>query len=174
MSATRLHIAMPFSRPQHMPVLARYYLEEMVPHPFELRWHVMVQGPDADPKGQLKCDEAIDFIKDGWLFTFNDDTLHHPDLFRRLAHEINNHPDAGAIVFGQEGEAGMFPPLPDRIWNGAQTAWRRDFLGSHRHNFEKNGQMGDIIIFNELFEAHPERFYFVNDALLRFNSLDLK
>src|SRR2546423_14867340 len=99
--ATRLHIVMPCARPQNIPILAPKYLQEVVPHPFELRWHILQQGPDPDPKGIYKINEMLDLIRGGWFMTVADDTIQHPELFSRIGEMIETHPQAGAIVFSQ-------------------------------------------------------------------------
>ena len=178
MSAPRLHIVMPCARPWNIPVLAPRYLEKMDAHPFELRWHIYLQGPDADPKGSNKCNEAIDDIRDGWLFLFADDTDQHPSLFRRLGEVIKRHPKAGAVVFSQDRHGGRFilrafpqNMKPCHVCGGA-VAWERKFLGDNRYNYDKHGGTTDGELIKHMFTLDPNRFVFVDEVLTRYGSLE--
>lgn len=179
MSATRLHIIMPCNRPWNIPKLAPAYLERMEPHPFEVRWHIMLQGPDPDPKGCSKTNEAVDMIRDGWLIMLADDTDQHPALFRRLGEVIGQNPEARAVVFSQHRAAGGRFTLtagPQHMTPchvcGSQVVWNREFLGDHRYHYELHGGTCDGVLVKTLFDMHPDRFVFVNEPLVRFGSLE--
>lgn len=176
--AERLHIIMPSNRPWNIARLSEAYLEKMEPHPFELRWHIMLQGPEPDPKGTRKTNEAIDFIPNGWLMMLADDTDQHPALFRRLGEVVAKNPDAGAVVFSQDRYRGKFTlhAHPNNMTPchvcGSQVVWNREFLGSHRYEYEKYGGTCDGELIKKVFDLHPERFVFVDEVLIRFGSLE--
>jgi hypothetical protein len=100
MSAPRLYILMPVSRPHNLPRITHFYLTQMEEHPFEVRWLMGVQGRnEPDPKGMRKVDELMRMVPGGWFIAQADDTVHHPALFRRIAEVIEKNPRAGAIIF---------------------------------------------------------------------------
>jgi hypothetical protein len=178
MPAPRLHIVMPCSRPENIPQLAAAYLKEMEPHPWEVRWHIMLQGPEYDPKGTAKVNEGIDDVRGGWLMLISDDTDQHPALFRRLSETIEANPHAGAVVFNQDRHAGRSILLakPQNMTPcyvcGGQVAWKRDFLGTNRYDYAKHGGTCDGELIRFMYRQAPESFVFVNETLTRFGSLE--
>lgn len=178
MPAPRLHIIMPCARPHNIPKLAASYLQKWEPHPWEIRWHIMLQGPDSDPKGNHKCNEGVDCVPDGWLMLIADDTEQHPSLLRRLAEVIEQNPQAGAVLFNQDRHAGrsILMARPENMTPcyvcGGQIVWNREFLGPNRYNFEKHGGTADGELIRFMYRQAPERFVFVNETLMRFGSLE--
>lgn len=178
MKAPRLHIIMPSNRPWNIPKLAPRYLEKMRPHGFELRWHILLQGPEPDPKGCNKINEAIDDIRSGWFMTLADDTDQHLSLFARLFDITQKNPDAGAVVFGQVRYGGRWTlkaePASMRPCHvcGGQVAWNREFFGDHRFDYEHHGGCADGVLIQHLHQLHPERFVFVPETLTKFGSLE--
>jgi hypothetical protein len=178
MKAPRLHIIMACARPWNIPRLAPAYLERMEAHPFEVRWHILLQGPEPDPKGVAKTNEALDQIRDGWVLTLADDTDQHPSLFRRLGEVIATHPQAGAVVFSQDRHRGrhILRPTPATMGPchvcGGQVAWERQFLGDVRFDWDQHGGCADGHVIQRLHQAHPDRFVFVDEVLMRFGSLE--
>ena len=61
----KLHIITPFlkSRAENVGKIARYFMEEMEPHPFAVRWHIAIQGEEHDPYGMNKTNEMLDLIQ---------------------------------------------------------------------------------------------------------------
>lgn len=177
MNAPRLHLIMPCARPKNIVKLAPRYLEKMEPHPFELRWYIFLQGPEPDPKGSRKVNEAIDQITNGWLMTVADDTDQHPALFRRLHEVIVDNPNAGAIVFSQDRRNGrhVIKAAPENLRPchccGGQIVWNREFLGSHRFPPEHGG-CADAALITTMYGNHPDRFVFVPETLTKFGSLE--
>ncbi len=175
--AERLHIIMPSCKPHHLPRIVRRLYREMEQHPFELRWHLMIQGPEPDPKGMVKVDEGIELVRSGWVWTPSDDALHSPALFRRLAEVARQHPHAGAIVFSEHRPDGSILRArpaemnPCRV-DGSQVFWRREFIGRERHDFHRVGMAADGEFIRRLHERSPEGFVFVDEVLLDFNSLE--
>jgi hypothetical protein len=148
----------------------------MEPHPFELRWHLCIQGPDPDPKGSRKINEMLDNIQSGWCWWPSDDTIEHPALYRRLGETIAANPTAGAIVVSQHRGGGhVLHARPDAMKvchvDGAQVIWDRAFIGSERHQEKHGGTADGNFIVNKWREA-PERFVFLDEVLTNWNSLD--
>lgn len=114
----RLHIIMPVTRPHLLPLIVSNYLSEQLPHPFELRWHLMVQGPEPDPKGYHKSNEGAAMCQSGWLWFPSDDSLQEATLFRRLGEIIRMNPNARAVVFSERRKGvcpytgGVWPKEP--------------------------------------------------------------
>lgn len=150
----------------------------MEPHPFEVRWHILLQGPEEDPKGVNKVNEGIDQAPDGWLMLISDDTDQHPALFRRLGETIAANPKAGAVVFSQDRHEGRFHlrARPDNMHPchvcGGQIAWERAFLGTNRYNYAKHGGTCDGELIRFMYKQAPERFVFVEEVLTKFGSLE--
>lgn len=177
MSAPRLHVLMACSRPQNIPLLVNAYLEQE-PHPFEVRWHILRQGPEPDPKGIRKVNEMLDLLPGGWFMTVSDDTAQAPSLYRRLGEVIQSVPNAGAVVFSQVRKRGGWIQhaapenmAPYRVCGG-QVIWRRDFVGDKRFDFETHGDTCDGVFIQEMFQAHPEGFVFHDEPLMYFGSLE--
>lgn len=179
---------MPVTRPENLPAIVRGLLVEMEPHLFELRWHLAVQGPEPDPKGSRKVNEMIDSTPDGWLYLMADDCVPFPSFFRRLWEVIDANPDAGAIVVGQDRPIGTSasatPVSHEREWLhaspstvrpgyicGGQIIYERSFLGNHRYDHVNHLHDSDGWMVAELYAKQPGRFVFVDELLVRMNSL---
>jgi hypothetical protein len=189
MSAPRLHIVMPVSRPKNLARIIANYLEEQQPHVFELRWHLMVQGVEADPKGYKKCNEGAAMCNSGWLWFPSDDSLQEPSLFRRLAELIQQHPDARAIVFS-ERRSGVCPytggtwPKEPGILRAAPENMKRCHVDCTQvffhhslkphFNCREYGDEADGACIVRLYEANATRFVFAPDDYVTFGSLDAK
>jgi len=190
MNAPRLHICMAVTRPQNIPIIARNLIEAQYSHPFELRWHLAVQGPEPDPKGSRKFNEMVDAVPDGWLHLMADDTIHMPSLFARLGDTIAANPNAGVVMFNQERPE-AYPGINSiSLGNGkvmlraqkehmspgyccgGQAFYERGFLGNRRYNHQEHLHASDGYLLAELYHEAPERFVFVNEILVRFNSLE--
>lgn len=177
MSATRLHILMSCVRPQNIPKISEYILE-CDPHPFEIRWHILQQGPDPDPKGIRKVNEELDRIKDGWFWTASDDAQHSKSLFRRLGETIAANPECGVVVFSERRDHKEGPILHAHADNmrpccvdGTQPIFRRDLIGDHRFDFDQYGDQCDGRFIQLIHQQHPDKFVFVDEVLMNFNSL---
>ena len=96
------HIITHCSRPKNIPALAAMYLNSMACHPFAVRWHILLEGPEHDILGLNKINEALDMIQDGWVWIIDDATLHDRDVFNRLGHVVQENPNAAVVVFSQE------------------------------------------------------------------------
>lgn len=171
----RLHVIMSVSRPWNVAQIVHSYLA--MRHPFELRIHLMVQGPDPDPKGVHKINEAIDSISNGWILTVADDTVQHPDLMQRLWDTVSNDPEAGIVVFGNDRGNGVhFIPSPETMTVGrvcgSAVAYNRHALGDHRFDYEAHAHEADGFLIQDLYQEAPNRFRFVPDVLTTFNSLE--
>lgn len=173
---TRLHIVTSCVRPWNIPRIAEFYLCRMERHPFELRWHISVQGPDKDYKGCNKTNEAIDSIKDGWLFFFADDTVQHQSIFRRLGEVVSANPDARVVVFSQQRGPDVLRSnpeccIPGKVCGG-MFAVEREFLGELRFDYPLYGSLCDGFLVQKLHEKDASRFVFVDEVLARFNSIE--
>jgi hypothetical protein len=175
----RLHLLMPCAYPDRLNAILPSYTTAMEKHGWELRVHLLIQGPDPDPKGILKVNEALDEIRGygGWFMTPSDDTIQHPALFRRLFEELEKNPDAVAMVVGQERRDGLgnLWASPDQVRigriDGCQVCWNRDWIRSERYEWEKFGCYCDGEFAVRMFARAPQRFVFINEMLTRHNSL---
>jgi len=171
----RLHLVMTCSRFQNIAALADAYLCKMEPSKWELRWHIMVQGPEPDPKGVSKTNEALNAITDGWVFMVADDTIQHPALFRRMWEIIEAHPYAMAVVFIEQRPEGILKASPDTVdigqICGGMVAFRRDAIADLRFDYAKFGQEADGHFIKDIYARHGKSFVFVNETLTTFNSI---
>lgn len=171
----RLHIVMPCIRPWNLARIAENLFIHQERHPWEIRWHVMLQGPDTDPKGTLKTNEAISMIPDGWVFLWADDTTHHSSLFRRLHEVIVANPSAGAVVFAQNRGDRELHPSPDGMRVGmvcgSMVAYERAFLGDLRMDYAARAHECDGVLVEQLYARDSSRFVFVDEVLIGFNLL---
>jgi len=176
----RLHLLMPCAYPERLPALLPSYTTAMEPHAWELRIHILLQGPDADPKGILKVNECLEEIRGdgGWFMTPSDDTIQHPALFRRMGEELAQNPDAVAIVVGQERRDGLgnLFACPEQVRigriDGMQTCWNRAWIKQERYEWEKWGMFCDGEFAVRMFARAPQRFIFIPEMLTRHNSLE--
>lgn len=174
--AERLHILMPCAKPHNIPRIAPSVLQ-CEPHPFELRWHIMQQGPEPDRFGFLKINEALDGFKDGWFQTPSDDSLHHASLYLRTGEIIAANPSAKAIVFSEDrGREEILHAHPDNMKPGAvdgsQVIWNRAFVGDLRYEWFEYRHEADGVFTQTLYERDPGAFFFCPEVLVRFNSLE--
>lgn len=172
----RLHLITPCCRPENLAPMMHRYLEEMDPHPFELRWHILVQGPEPDRYGCNKANECLDtLIEDGWIMFLSDDVLHDKSLFRRAAEIMTAHPQALALVFWgyERGKPYPNPPKPNICNNIGQCIFDRAFFGTQRFDLAKYGNNTDIVIVNRLYATAPEAFYLHDrsELLIEYNNL---
>lgn len=174
----RIYIVMPVSRPENLGRIAQYYLSDMEPHPFEIRWLIGMQGPEPDPKGINKENELIDMIPGvGWFLTQADDTFHDPSLFRRIAEIIEANPNAGLIAFsGQRGPGGVLNACPENAcvchMCGSQIVIKKEFMGSDRFNYQEHGVLSDGRMIEHLKAKDPSRIVYVDELLTYFNRME--
>lgn len=179
----RLHIIMPCARPWNIPVIApaflglRSFAGEPVSHPFELRWHILLQGPEPDPKGVNKVNEALAMIRDGWFATWSDDTVHDPRIFQRLGEAIAQNPNAVAVVFSEcRPGGGVLHAAPGEMLpchvDGSQVIMRRDFLGDARMDYAQYKDQADGYLLKQLHDRAPKQFVFVDEVLVYYNRLE--
>jgi len=96
-----LHVVTPVTRPANLPRLAAS-LEPLRTH-FAVRWHVVYSdGSRPDWWGGWERNQALDAIKDGWVYCLDDDNLMHPGFGAALATAMRQHPEARVFVFSQE------------------------------------------------------------------------
>jgi len=151
----------------------------MEPHHWELRIYVMAQGPLLpDPLGVRKCNEALDLVKSGWVFTFADDTTQHPALFRRLWEIIQANPHAGCVIFTEARGGSVFSiheadPATGFICGGS-LAYEISFLGNLRFDTDDPLHRTDGRLVSRLWSKDPSRFIKVDEILTRENSLQWK
>jgi len=181
---------MPTSRPWNLPTIIKCYLQDMEPHPFEIRWHLMCQGPEPDPKGFYKSSEGIGCAPDGWLWFPSDDSIQPSTLFWRLGKIIQSCNGIGAVVFSQRRrgvcpwtggswdneEPGILRADPANMKkcrvDCTQVFFERMFLNGFRFQPAKHGSECDGGMIEELFERDPSRFVFAPNDYVFFNSLD--
>lgn len=185
----RLHIIMPVTRPKNVARIVHNYLVEQQPHPFELRWHLMVQGPEPDPKGYHKSNEGAAMCQSGWLWFPSDDSLQPENLFRRLGELIAKHEYARAIVFS-EHRPGVCP-YTGGAWPKDKPQWmliadpanmRRChvdctqvfFHHSLKPYFNSNTphNEADGAYIEGIYAERPDAFVFAPDDFVTFGSLD--
>jgi hypothetical protein len=171
---------MPCSRFERLPVIVPAYTSAMEKSVFEVRLHLLLQGPDPDPKGILKVNECLNEIRGdgGWFMTPSDDSIPYPSLFRRMGEELEKMPDAIAIVVSQERRdaLGNLWAAPDQMMisrvDGNQICWNRDWIKEERYEWEKWGIFCDGEFAVRLYAKAPQRFIFINELLVRHNSLE--
>lgn len=174
--AERLHLVMPSIRAENIGRIAMFYAREMEPHPFEVRWHILFQGPESDPKGVKKTNEGIDGIKDGWVIGVGDDTVHHPSLFRRIGEISDANPGIGAIVFSENrGNGYILRASPHTVQPGlicgGQVVWRRWLLGDHRLDWDRFQERADGNLIQHIYTLNPGAFFFTDEPIMYFDSL---
>jgi hypothetical protein len=171
----RLHLAISVSRPWNLSRMLWFYLSEVEPHPFELRIHLNIQGPEPDFKGQNKTNECLKMIQDGWVYFWCDDTIQYPSCFRRLSEVISGHPDAGAIVFSEQRPGHILHASKDHVKPceicGSMICYKRDFIGDAFYDTAQHGDAADGWLAQHLFIKDPSRWVFIDEVLLKFNSL---
>jgi hypothetical protein len=179
MKAPRLHILMPASRPRNIEKLISGYMDAQEPHPWEVRWHLLVQGSEPDPKGIHKINEMLDVLngQQGWYTCPADDTVPMPSYFRRLAEVIAANPNAGAVVFSEVRPGGHIlhaapeNMVPGRV-DGNQPAWNLQMFGHVRYDFDQFGCGCDGHCIQSVYKNCPDRFVFVDEPLIQFGSLE--
>jgi hypothetical protein len=175
--ADRFYIVMPSCRWGNIERLSRRWLTEMEPHPFEIRWWIMAQGPEPDPKGVNKTNEALRMIRDGWLMAASDDTLHEPALLRRLGEVIKDNPDKRAVVVSERRPCGcVLHASPDSMKrcrvDGQQIIWRSDFIYNQQFDYEHRGDQADGDLAERMWAHDSSAFLFLDEVLVNFNSLE--
>lgn len=172
----RLHIVMPCARPENLEQIAQS-IRGVEAHPFEVRWHVLLQGPEPDPFGVSKTNEAIDAIRDGWIWCFADDSLVHPSMFRRLGEILTEMPRAQAVVFSEQRNdfLGVLRAAPENVRIGAisgdQVVMRRELYGDRRYDYATHKHCCDGALLTEIYQATPAVFVFHDEVLVWFNRL---
>lgn len=174
MTAIQLHIILPCSRPQNIGRLADLYLQQMEPHPFAVRLHILKDGAtENDPWGLGKINEALGMIQDGWVWIVDDDTTHDVPVLRRLGEVVQSNPHAAVVVFSQHHVFGhILHAAPENVKLGkidmAQMFWRRSFLGDERFALqgEADGWMAE-----KMFAKDPARWVFYDEVLIHKNNL---
>lgn len=113
-------------------------------------------------------------IDDGWLMLVDDDNLLHPELPRRMAELLAEHPHAGAIVFDSvypEVAHGLLRAGPDRVKptyiDGGQVVLRHDVAKLAPWGTER---ISDGTYLYQVYEQARDSFIFVNEPLCYHNA----
>jgi hypothetical protein len=110
--------------------------------------------------------------------TIADDTVQHPSLFRRIHDILEDHPDAGAIVFSQKrnGHEFILQASPHSMCPGSvcggQIVWKREFIGDNRWDFNTYGTVCDGVFIQAMYNSAPNKFVFADEPLMYFGSLE--
>ncbi len=175
-------------RPQNLPLITQNLLIDQSAHPFEVRFHILLQGPEPDPKGALKLNEMMAMIDRGWIHTPSDDTLQQPGLFSRLAKAIVDNPLAKVIIFSERRRSGPCP------WTGGPWATephvliaapgniKRCFIDGSQafyhasikpiYPVDESPDEPDGLLLERLWEQNPKWFAFVPDFFIEWGVLD--
>lgn len=155
--------------PQPLPLAFREILAEYG-HRITVWFH---HQPTPGAWGHPQRSAALDHIPDGWVWTLDDDNLCHPQFADHLATLFVAYPDAGAFVVRQQRADGrMLAAHPDHLHpEGVDTAQyivRRDVIGEARVQAVPADDGGFI---QRVYQAHPDRFVFVDTVLCYHNAL---
>ncbi len=183
---------MPCAKPWNLPAISMCLLRKQEPHDFEIRWHLMCQGPEPDPKGFRKFIEGMRMVKDGWIWGPSDDTLQPRSLLQRLCQLVCANPGAGVIVFSQLRSRRENCPWLGRPWpadhepvlrarpenmrpcrvDSTQCFFKKEFIGDRVFDFDRYRFEADGNFIMQLYQESPHRFVFCDEILTWFNSLE--
>ena len=181
MPQTELFILMPCAKPWNIPRIAHGILQ-CESHAFAIRWCILQQGTDVDPKGLIKLNQALDWVPStAWFWTPSDDCIHAPSLIRRVGEIAAEHPDCGCIIVSEDRgikeSHAILHAAPENMKrchvDGSQCFWRRDFVGDYRYDFAGCGDQADGEFVEHFYALDPKRFVFADEILCRFNSLEM-
>jgi hypothetical protein len=161
----KLHVLTALTRPENLEAIANSLLAAKCDG-VEVCWHIR-KGQRDDPGGQRTKNSLLDEISDGWVWILDDDTVVHPDLFRRVLPQAEK---SDAVVVGQ-----IRPPdgwvMEGRIMVGGidtgQVVFRRELAGDRRIPEE---YAGDGLFFEQILTGN-DRVTFIGDGLSYYNAL---
>lgn len=129
--------------------------------------------------GHQFINEAIDSIKDGWVYVLDDDNVLHEDFISTLTKYISENPDKRAFIFDQKVDGKDFTKLDVRVAKPenmrvqhidmAQFLLKRDLISDKRLRF--GDYKADGYFIEEIFNTNPEDFLFINQILSYYNFL---
>jgi len=128
--------------------------------------------------GHGLVNRALDSIREGWVYILDDDNVVHPDFWARVEwHAGQPGFSARAVVFNQRVDGKDFTGQdvrhagPENMRVGgvdsAQMLLRRDLVGDAR--LRRGTYVADSILGQELYEASPGDFLFVDEELCHYN-----
>lgn len=168
-----LHVITPCTRPANLGRVAASL--EPLRARFDLRWHVVhSRGDEPNRFGGPERNDAIERIRNGWLWFLDDDNAAHPRFADALASAVAANPNAAAFVFGQAHKDGSprLPADPDaRVGHidTAQFVLSRAAVGSLRW---PDVRTGDGLFWEAFRKANPgPAVVAVPDAVAVYNAL---
>lgn len=175
-------------RPANLPQITKNLLIDQLPHPFEVRFHILLQGPMPDPKGAKKLNEMMKMIDRGFIWTPSDDTLQHPGLFARLGKAVSDNPNATVIVFSERRHSGPCPwtggpwPSEPHVLIAAPGNVKRCYIDGSQafyhasvrpyYDVERSPGEPDGILLETLYAKDPNQFAFIPDFFIEWGVLD--
>lgn len=165
----QLHVLTAVSRPGNLPALAESLSFAAAGSQAEIIWHWRFDLDQTHVGGQQLKNEMLDGITGGYVWVLDDDTLVHPDLFRRaLATE------APAVVVSQQRTDGrVLHAHPDYVCPGqidiGQAVLSRELIGRRRIPLAYDG---DGAFLQTVLAGRRDTRY-IDEILSFHNSLEL-
>jgi hypothetical protein len=164
----RLHVVTAITRPANLAAIADSLAAACCIARVDLVWHWRFDWQREHVGGQKLKNDALDDIRDGWVWMLDDDTIAHSEIIQAWAQHAHQD-DVGAVVFGQSRADGrtLYASEDDaRIGyiDIGQAFLRRDVIGEHRlpEHYDGDGMFLEVVL--------PESGAIYDNRLLSFHN----
>ena len=96
----RLHIVTAVTRPANLGTIAASLAAAACTARIDLVWHWRFDWQREHVGGQKLKNDALDEIRDGWVWMLDDDTIAHSEILQAWV-QHTQHASVSAVVFGQ-------------------------------------------------------------------------
>ena len=195
---SRLHIVTPCTRIKNIVSILRSIIDGKSGIDVEVRWWIVFDlTVESIPEPSLwkvvefvtpvchytrdkgifyggpQRSRALDLIQDGYVTFVDDDTIVHPDYFRRVVPHLDR--GVGGLLYGQELRREFWDGRPDGLkwfdlkdplsdFEYAQMTVRRDVIGDVRHEggYDNDKKFGRKVYRQDIFTILPHTLSYYN------------
>jgi hypothetical protein len=148
----RLHVVTAITRPANLAAIADSLAAACCTSRVDLVWHWRFDWQREHVGGQKLKNDALDDIRDGWVWMLDDDTIAHSEILQAWAQHAR-HEGVGAVVFGQSRADGRILVANEQnVRVGhidiGQAFLRRDIIGEHRlpEHYDGDGMFLEAVL----------------------------
>lgn len=159
---------------EHFDVDWVYSMDESYVSPTDLLVKPdIIIGSPTDHFGIRQKNLGMYIAQNSWVYFLDDDNIIHPLFAATLKGLISSFPDKKAFLFNQQNKDGSIRVISDKIEFGhvdtASFVVHKSIIGDA--TWFRDQYIEDFNFINQVYQKHPDAFYFSNLPCVYFNYL---